>query len=78
LLGVQSTPTAAMCERKDKPPAPSMRFVFASSYIVAGRLGRPIERPSFFATFAAAFVNFVFFVVKTRETPFVFVSSFLL
>jgi len=32
-------------ERKYKPPTAPERFVFALSYIVAGRLRRPIEQP---------------------------------
>jgi len=58
-------------ERKYKPLTAPERFVFAFSYIAAGRLRRPIQRPPNFVVF----VIFVSFVVKT---PFVSVPSFLL
>jgi hypothetical protein len=41
------------------------RFVFAFSYIAAGRLRRPNRRASNFVIFA----RFVFFVVKTDPLP---------
>jgi hypothetical protein len=53
---------------KDKPLTKPVRFVFAFSYIAAGRLWRPIERPHFFVSFVA----------KKRKIPFVSVSPFLL
>src|SRR5688572_17303683 len=62
--------------RKYKPHRRRQRLVFAPSFIAAGRLRRPDERPYLFV----AFVIFVAFVVKSPKQvpPFVSVPSFLL
>src|SRR5688572_7475192 len=43
-------------ERKYKPPTAPGRFVFALSYIAAGRLRRPIERRPNFVIFVSFYV----------------------
>ena len=54
-------------ERKYKPPIAPERFVFALSYIVAGRLGGPSN----------GLVTFVFFVTLVVQTPYVSVPPCL-